>query len=302
MEAVMRYFVIKAEKVSKKFSHRQGIENISFEVEPGEIFGLLGNDHAGKSTLVSLLAGYFRPSSGNLMAFGLDCQRNARQIRERVGFYPGNYPSPSRHTVAEILRSQGYQPGGILWTDIQKLADKLDLDLAQPAATLSTHDRQVFDLLQAFIPRAELLILDEPTYELKPAIQDVFYRLIAEAREEGRTVFITSRSLAEMERLCDRVAIMHRGKLVAIERGIQLRSHAIRVIEMRFADPVTKDSFSAIPNIRNLTIEGNKLRCVLQGTPDKFIKTACQFHVTDMLSTQPSLEHALRDTYGIKTL
>ncbi|HOE01551.1 MAG TPA: ATP-binding cassette domain-containing protein [Anaerolineaceae bacterium] len=298
----MRYFVIKAEKVTKKYSHRPGIENITFEVEPGEIFGLLGNDHAGKSTLVSLLAGYFRPNSGHLMVFGLDSQRESRQIRERSGFFPGNYPAPSRHTVAELLRSQGHQLGGMLWTDIQKLTDQLDLDLAQPAATLSSHDRQVFDLLQAFIPRPELLVLDEPTYELKPAIQDVFYRLISEARQDGRTVFLTSRSLAEMERICDRVAIMHRGKLVAVERGIQLRSRAIRVVEMRFADSISKDGFADIPNIRNLTIEGNKLRCVLQGEPDRLIKTACQHHITDLLSTQPSLEQVLADTYGIKTI
>jgi len=298
----MRYFVIKAERVTKKYSHRPGIENITFEVEPGEIFGLLGNDHAGKSTLVSLLAGYFRPNSGHLMVFGLDSQRESRQIRERSGFFPGNYPAPSRHTVAELLRSQGHQPGGMLWTDIQKLTDQLDLDLAQPAATLSSHDRQVFDLLQAFIPRPELLVLDEPTYELKPAIQDVFFRLISEARQDGRTVFLTSRSLAEMERICDRVAIMHRGKLVAVERGIQLRSRAIRVVEMRFADSISKDGFADIPNIRNLTIEGNKLRCVLQGEPDRLIKTACQHHITDLLSTQPSLEQVLADTYGIKTI
>lgn len=163
----MRYFVIKAEKVSKKYSHRPGIENISFEVEPGEIFGLLGNDHAGKTTLFSLLAGYMRPSNGNLMLFGMDSQRESRKIRERAGFYPGNYPSPSRHTVAELLRSQGHTPGGMLWTDIQDLTEQLDLDLAQPAATLSSHDRQLFDLLLAFIPRPELLVLDEPTYELK---------------------------------------------------------------------------------------------------------------------------------------
>jgi len=298
----MRYFVIKAERVTKKYSHRPGIENITFEVEPGEIFGLLGNDHAGKSTLVSLLAGYFRPNSGHLMVFGLDSQRESRQIRERSGFFPGNYPAPSRHTVAELLRSQGHQLGGMLWTDIQKLTDQLDLDLAQPAATLSSHDRQVFDLLHAFIPRPELLVLDEPTYELKPAIQDVFYRLISEARQDGRTVFLTSRSLAEMERICDRVAIMHRGKLVAVERGIQLRSRAIRVVEMRFADSISKDGFADIPNIRNLTIEGNKLRCVLQGEPDRLIKTACQHHITDLLSTQPSLEQVLADTYGIKTI
>jgi len=298
----MRYFVIKAERVTKKYSHRPGIENITFEVEPGEIFGLLGNDHAGKSTLVSLLAGYFRPNSGHLMVFGLDSQRESRQIRERSGFFPGNYPAPSRHTVAELLRSQGHQLGGMLWTDIQKLTDQLDLDLAQPAATLSSHDRQVFDLLQAFIPRPELLVLDEPTYELKPAIQDVFFRLISEARQDGRTVFLTSRSLAEMERICDRVAIMHRGKLVAVERGIQLRSRAIRVVEMRFADSISKDGFADIPNIRNLTIEGNKLRCVLQGEPDRLIKTACQHHITDLLSTQPSLEQVLADTYGIKTI
>lgn len=298
----MRYFVIKAENVSKSYSHRQGVENVSFEVEPGEIFGLLGTDHAGKSTIVGLLAGYFRPNSGEIRAFGLDCQREERVIHERIGLFPGNYPTPSRHTVAELLRSEGHQPGGMLWTEIQKLAEKLDLDLSQPAATLSSHDRQVFDLLQAFIPRPELLVLDEPTYELKPAIQDVFYRLIMDARKEGRTVFITSRSLPEMERICDRVAILHRGKLVAVERGVQLRSQALRVVEMRFANPVSRELFAGIPNIRNLSIEDNKMRCVVQGEPDKLLKVACQQHVTDLLSIQPSLEQVLADTYGIKTV
>lgn len=298
----MRYLVIKAENISKKYSNRQGIENVTFEVEPGEIFGLLGNEHAGKSTIVSMLAGYFRPSSGNLTVFGLDCQREARIIREKIGIYPGNYPTPSRHTVAELLRSEGHQPGGMLWTEIQKLAVQLDLDLAQPAATLSRLDRQVFDLLQAFIHRPELLILDEPTYELKSALQDVFYRLITEARQSGRTVFITSRSLAEMERICDRVAILHRGKMVAIERGVHLRSHALRNVEMRFANPVSKEVFAGIPNIHNLSVEENKMRCVVQGEPDKLIKIACQQHITDIISTQPSLEQVLADTYGIKTI
>jgi ABC-2 type transport system ATP-binding protein len=302
MEAGMHYSVIKAENISKKYSHRQGVENVSFEVEPGEIFGLLGTDHAGKSTIVNMLMGYFRPNNGNLTVFGLDSQREARSIRERIGLYPGNYPTPSRHTVAELLRSEGHRPGGMLWTEIQKLAGQLDLDLAQPAATLSSHDRQVFDLLQAFIPRPELLILDEPTYELKPAIQDVFYRLTTDARQDGRTVFFTSRSLSEMERICDRVALLHRGKLVAIERGVQLRSHAQRIVEMRFANPVTKDLFTGIPNIRNLSIEDNKARCVVQGEPDKLLKIISQQHVTDFLSTQPSLEQVLADTYGIKTI
>lgn len=297
----MRYFVIKAEKVSKKYSHRPGIENISFEVEPGEIFGLLGGDHAGKTTLFNLLAGYMRPSSGNLTLFGLDSQRDLRKIRARASFYPGNYPLTSRHTVAELLRSQGHTSGGMLWTDIQELTEQLDLNLAQPAATLSSHNRQVFDLLLAFIPRPELLVLDEPSYELKPAIQDVFYHLIADAREAGRTVFITSRSLPEMERICDRVAILHRGRLVAIERGTALRARAVRVIEMRFADTVTEETFKDVPNIRNLRIEGNKIRCVLQGEPDRLIKAACQHHITDLLSTQPSLEQVLADNYGIKT-
>ena len=298
----MRYFVIKAENLSKKYSNREGLNNISLEVEPGEIFGLLGTDHAGKSTMVTLLAGYLRPSSGSLQVFNMDCQRESRAIREKIGLYPGNYPTPSRHTVAELLRSEGHHPGGMLWTEIQTLCKDLDLDLTQPAATLSRHDRQVFDLLQAFIPRPELLILDEPTYELKPAVQDVFYGLIAAARESGRTVFITSRSLAEMERICDRVAILHRGNLVVVERGVQLRSRAVRNVELRFANPVSKEMFKGIPNLRNLSIEGNKMRCVIQGEPDALLKVACQQHVTDLLSSQPSLEQVLAEYYGVKTL
>jgi ABC-2 type transport system ATP-binding protein len=105
-----------------------------------------------------------------------------------------------------------------------------------------------------------------------------------------------------MERICDRVAILHRGRLIAIERGTQLRARAVRVIEMRFADTVTRETFKNIPNLRNLRIEGNKMRCVVQGEPDQLIKTACQHHITDLLSTQPSLEQVLAANYGIKTV
>jgi ABC-2 type transport system ATP-binding protein len=105
-----------------------------------------------------------------------------------------------------------------------------------------------------------------------------------------------------MERICDRVAIIHRGKLVAVERGVQLRSRALRVIEMRFANPVSQQDFADVPNIHNLSIEENKLRCMLQGEPDRLIKAACKHHITDMLSIQPGLEQVLADTYGIKTI
>ncbi|KAF0110869.1 MAG: antibiotic transport system ATP-binding protein [Chloroflexi bacterium] len=296
----MRYLVIKAEKLTKTHNRRQGVENITLDVEPGEIYGLLGTDHAGKSTLISLLAGYLRPSSGRLLVFGKDSYRDARFIREKIGIYPGNYPSTSRLTVGELLRSLGHQQGGMLWTEIQKISKQVDLDLSQSAATLSRHDRQVFDLLQAFVHRPELLLLDEPMDDLNPAIADVFYRLIADARHAGRTVFITSKSFYEMERICDRVAILHQGKLISVERGVQLRSRAIRKIEMRFANPVPKDIFAGITNIHNLTFEDNKVRCVLNGEPDSLIKSASQHHVTDFLSFQPSLEEVLADTYGVK--
>jgi len=297
----MRYFVIKAEKVSRKYSHRPGIENISFEVEPGEIFGLLGSDHAGKTTLFSLLAGYLRPSSGNLTLFGLDSQRDFRKIRARASFYPGNYPLTSRHTVAELLRSQGHTSGGMLWTDIQELTEQLDLDLAQPAATLSSHDRQVFDLLLAFIPRPELLVLDEPTLRTQTRYPGRF--LSSDRRCPGGRAHGLPLHRAPCRKWNASVIVSP----FCTAAGWWQLNAAPRcaprgeVIEMRFADTVTEETFKDVPNIRNLRIEGNKIRCVLQGEPDRLIKAACQHHITDLLSTQPSLEQVLADNYGIKT-
>lgn len=298
----MRYLVIKAENLTKTHNKRQGVENITLEVEPGEIYGILGTDDAGKSTFFNLLIGNYRPNSGRLLVFGKDAYRDARFIKEMVGIYPGNYPSNSRQTVGELFRSLGHQQGGMLWTEVQKIAKQVDLDLSQSAATLSRHDRQVFDLLQAFVHRPELLLLDEPMDDLSPAEADVFYRLISEARQAGRTVVITSRSLNEMERICDRVAIFHRGRLISVERGVNLRSRAIRKVEMRFATPVSRETFEKVPNIHNLTLEDNKVRCVLNGEPDCLIKAASQHHITDFVCVQPSLEEVLSDTYGVKVI
>jgi len=146
----------------------------------------------------------------------------------------------------------------------------------------------------------DLLLLDEPTRHLGGEAQDVFYRLVRQARMEGRSIFLSSSSVAEMERICDRVGVIHGGQLITVERGLNLRARALRKVEMRFAGPVSVDLFARLPNVEDIRLEENKLRCTLCGDPDALIKLASQFRVIDIISQQPTLEEVFRRNYGIE--
>ncbi len=295
----MRYFVIRTENLTKSYGHRRGIEDLTLEVEPGEVYGVLGPEHSGKSTLFHLLLDFIRPSSGRAFVMGMDSHDQANTIRNKVGFIPNNINLNSRRSGLEILRQMGVSSNGMEWQTVRDLSDELALDLERPVAALSDNEQWKLCMVQAFMNKPDLLLLDEPTPELDVDAQDVLYRLIGEARSEGQTVFFSSSSLCEMERICDRVAVLHQGRLVAVERGMQLRSRALRKIEMRFAEPIKRDAFTKIPNVKNVHVDNNKLRCTLQGDLDGLIKAASEFHVTDIISQQPSLKEAYKLYYKI---
>ncbi|MCX8025766.1 MAG: hypothetical protein N3A60_11235, partial [Thermanaerothrix sp.] len=180
-----------------------------------------------------------------------------------------------------------------------ELAHQFGLDLNRPFGTYAPSERKILFLIHAFVLPTDVLILDEPTAGLETTAQDVVYRLARQARAEGRTVFFTTSSLLEAERLCDRVALLWQGRVLAVERGVQLRSKTLRRIEMRFATPVACEAFAGLPNLEELHLEDNKLRCVLRGDPDAFLKVASRYRITDFISQQPSLDEIYRRYYGV---
>ncbi len=296
----MRYLVIRTENLTKQYGRRQALLDLTIEVEPGEIYGILGPKGAGKSTLIQILVDLVRPTRGHALVLGMDCQRQGLQVRQQIGYLPEKLQMNSSTTGMEWIRSLGRLRRNHVDMDlVHALAARFELDLSKVIRDYSSSERKTLGIIQAMMHRPELLIFDEPCVGLDRKAQNVFFQIVSEARAEGRTVLIASESLTDMERVCDRVAVLHQGRLVAVERGVQLRARALRVIEMRFATAVNREIFAGMPNLNDLILEGNKVRCTIQGDPDALIKLASQFRVMDIISQQPSLEEVYRTFYGI---
>lgn len=295
----MRYFVIRTENLTKYYGRRLGIEDLTIEVEPGEVFGFLGPANAGKTTTVRLLLDTIRPTRGRALVLGMDSQKQSKEIRQQVGFLPEEFSLYNHMTVADYLRHLCRQRPQASLSYGMELVEQFRLDSGRRIVLLTSEDKRKLGLVQAFFHRPDLFIFDEPTKHLDRESMDLFYRLVSETRADGRSVFFTSKSLLEMERICDRVAVVHEGQLIAVERGVQLRSRAMRRVEMRFADPVKLDDFRHVPNIDGLRLEDNKVFCIVHGEPDSLIKAASQHRVTDFISQQISLEEAYSAYYGI---
>lgn len=295
----MRYLVVRTENLNKQYGRRQALLNLTIEVEPGEIYGILGPKGSGKSTLMQILVDLVRPTRGQALILGMDCQRQGLQVRRNVGYLPEKLSQNASMSGEQWLHSLARLRQNVDMELVHSLASRFELDLNKIIRHYSSEERKKLGILQALMHRPDLVIFDEPCKGLDRKAQNLFYQIISEVRSEGRTVLISSDSLTEMERVCDRVAVLHQGRLVAVERGVQLRARALRIIEMRFATAVSRDIFAGMANLNDLVLEDNKVRCTLQGDPDALIKLASQYRVMDIISQQPTLEEVYRTFYGI---
>lgn len=262
------------------------------------MFGFLGPNGAGKSTTIRLLMDYIRPSSGRATIFGLDAHDHAQEIHARTGILPGDLAFYPKLTGEENLRYLANLRGGVDWAFVHQLAERLDADLSRQVKAYSSGNRQKIGLIQAFMHKPELLILDEPTGGLDPLIQQEFYALVREAINAGQTVFLSSHNLPEVERVCDRVGIIREGKLVAVEQVAALKAKALRQIEIVFDGPAPRQAFEGLPGVRDVTAVNSHLRCTIAGTIDPVVKKAAQYTVVNMISQDPNLEDIFLAFYG----
>lgn len=290
--------IIHTSHLTKSYGKARGIVDLDLAVQPGEVFGYLGPNGAGKTTTIRTLLDFIRPNTGSATVFGLDTHRESLAIRGRVGYLPGELSLYEGMTGREFLRYMANLRGGVAWSGVEELAGRLAANLAQPIRILSHGNKQKLGLIQAFMHQPELLILDEPTQGLDPLVQHEFYRLIAETRAAGRTVFLSSHVLPEVERTCDRVGIIREGVLVAVEDVASLKAKALRRLEIRFAAPPPLAAFEGLPGVRDLRIENSSLHSQVAGSLDAMIKAAARFEVLDVISTEPSLEEIFLTYYA----
>jgi len=289
---------IETEKLTKYYGRARGIMDVDLTVEAGQIFGFLGPNGAGKSTTIRLLLDLIRPTSGSARVLGMDVHRDRLAIDRRVSYVPGELSLYPELTGRQLLTYLGNLQGRVDAEYREKLIERLELDTTKRIKSLSRGNKQKVGLVAAFMIRPDLLILDEPTAGLDPFIQLEFESLCEEARAEGRTVFISSHQLPEVEHLCDRVGIIREGRLLAVESIAALKERALRRLEIDFGSEVPVAAFAGLLGVRDLTVDGETLRCTVMGSLDSLVKAAAQFEVRNVRSVETSLEEIFLAYYG----
>jgi ABC-2 type transport system ATP-binding protein len=276
--------------LSKDFGGGRGLYALDLEVQRGEVFGFLGPNGAGKSTTMRLLLDLIRPTAGSASVLGLDSRADSLEIRRRVGYLPGDFGLYPKLTGAAVLDYLGELRGGVDRGRRDALAERFDADLHRPIRELSTGNRQKLGLIQAFMHDPELLILDEPIAGLDPLVQQSFHALLAEVSARGATVFLSSHTLSEVERVTHRLAILRQGRLVVVDSLENLRKVAVQRLEIEFAAPVAADAFASLPGVREVTAAGATLTVAFAGAADAVVKAAAAHEVRSIRSRDDDLE------------
>lgn len=289
--------VIKVDGLTKTFGANRGVADLHFEVGKGEVFGFLGPNGAGKSTTIRLLLGLYHPSAGQAEVLGHDPMRDPVAILRQVGYVPGELALHPRLTgrqhVDFVARARGMHDR----TFLDQLVERFAVVMDRPARTLSKGNRQKIGAVLALMHRPELLILDEPTSGLDPLMQDEFARLMRETVAEGRTVFLSSHELDEVQRVVDRVAIIKEGQLIVTDTVDGLRRAAPRTIEFRFAGSIDPHVFEVIAGVSVLDCSDGRIVLSLRGAVAPVLRVAAALDPVDIMARRADLDELFLTYY-----
>jgi ABC-2 type transport system ATP-binding protein len=274
-----------------------GIERLDLDVRTGEIFGFIGPNGAGKTTTIRLLLDLLHPSLGRAEVLGLDSHRESVKIRRSIGYLPGEFGLDPRATGRQLIRSFARLRGMDDLGTADGLAERLGIDLDLPTGRLSRGNRQKVGLVQALFHRPALAILDEPTTGLDPLVQDTFLQILREARAEGRTVFLSSHILSEVEKVCDRVAIVRGGRLAALETTESLLEKRRKRVTLVFATSVDPSEFAALPGVSDVYAHESTVWMRVGDGIDAVIKLAARHPLLDLTVEHPSLDEVFLGYY-----
>jgi ABC-2 type transport system ATP-binding protein len=290
--------VIQTEKLTKSYGRHRGIIDVDLEVREGEAFGFLGPNAAGKTTTIRTLLDHIRPTSGRATIFGIDTTADPVTIHRRLGYLPGEFALYDKLTGGQTIEYFANLRGGVEPRYQADLIARLDVDPSRRYREYSKGNKQKIGLIVALQHRPDLLMLDEPTSGLDPLVQQEFFAILREAKAEGRAVFMSSHVLSEVERTCDRVAIIREGRLVRVDRVDALRDMAHHQVELRFTGPVPQAEFEALPGVSDVVAEDHVLRMRVSGGITPVVRAAARYELTDFVSREPSLEETFLAEYG----
>ena len=286
-------------ELTKHYGKHRGINNLSFSVNQGEFFGFIGPNGAGKSTTIRTLMGLIRPTGGSASIFDLDCHSKASVIARDVGYLPSENSYYENMKVRELLQYTADLYGMDCKTKMKELADRLNLDLSRKIADLSLGNKKKVGIVSAIMTSPKLIIMDEPTSGLDPLIQQAFYDILKEENSRGTTIFFSSHVLSEVQKLCDRVAILKEGKLVGIQPIKELRESGYKKVTLSAKEAIPRDFFnlSGIANYAE-TADKTSVSFMYNGNITAIIDKLHLLHLDDVLLEEPSLEEIFMHYYA----
>jgi ABC-2 type transport system ATP-binding protein len=290
--------LIEIEDLTKSYGSHRGIIDVDLVVNEGEAFGFLGPNGAGKTTTIRTLLDHIRPTSGQARIFGIVTTEDPVAIHKRIGYLPGEFSLYDKLTGGQTIDYFANLRGGVDAAYQADLIGRLDLDTSRKFKEYSKGNKQKVGLIVALQHRPDLLVLDEPTSGLDPLVQQTFFDVIREAKSEGRTVFLSSHILGEVEKTCDRVGIIREGRLVKVDRVEALRDLAHHQVELRFAGDVPVAAFSALPGVSDVSADDHVLRMRVSGSITPVVREAARYELLDFVSREPSLEETFLAQYG----
>ena len=286
-------------ELTKHYGKHRGINNLSFSVNQGEFFGFIGPNGAGKSTTIRTLMGLIRPTGGSASIFDLDCHSKASVIARDVGYLPSENSYYENMKVRELLQYTADLYGMDCKTKMKELADRLNLDLSRKIADLSLGNKKKVGIVSAIMTSPKLIIMDEPTSGLDPLIQQAFYDILKEENSRGATVFFSSHVLSEVQKLCDRVAILKEGQLIGIHSIKELRESGYKKVSLSAKEAIPRDFFdlSGIANYAE-TADKTSVSFMYNGNITAIIDKLHLLHLDDVLLEEPSLEEIFMHYYA----
>ena len=289
---------IHTEGLTKHYGDVKALVDLDLDIHPGEVFGFLGPNGAGKTTMIRTILDEIRPTAGKASILGMDSHVQSVEIRNHIGYVPGDLAMYPNLTGRDTLTYFANLRGGVDWGVIDELAERLDADLEKKVGDLSSGNRQKVGLIQAFMNKPDVLIMDEPSSGLDPLMQREFQKMMREVATDGRTVFLSSHTLSEVQRVADRVGIIRHGHLIAVEGVADLRSKAIRTVNLFFDKPVESSVFTGLPGVRDVTVEDHHVTLSFDGQMETLLKVATErYGLLDITTQEADLEEIFLTYY-----
>jgi ABC-2 type transport system ATP-binding protein len=288
--------VIVIDNLFKSYGKVQAVKGISIRVEQGEIFGFLGPNGAGKTTTIRCMLDVIRPTSGSLRVLGLDAQRDKMALHQRIGYLPGDVRLPGQMTGRQVIdyfsRLQGRKP--VL---LNELVERFDVEIKRPLKGYSKGMRQKIGVVLAFMCDPEVLILDEPTSGLDPLLQRTFNEFLLQEQARGKTIFMSSHIMSDVEKVCHRVAVIRQGEIVTIEEVETLRQKAGQRVTVEFGDAVSADEVAKMPGVSMVTNQNHTYHFNVSGSMDALIKALSRHEVLRLQAEEAPLEEVFLKFY-----